>query len=42
MWEEIEDFIDSEVEVCPECGAPLNDGGTCPKCDDGEEEYGIA
>lgn len=25
---------------CPECNTLLNDGGTCPKCDDGEEDYG--
>lgn len=24
---------------CKVCGTPLNDGGTCPVCDDGEEDY---
>lgn len=26
-----------ELPTCPECGTRLNDGGTCPICDDGEE-----
>ena len=26
-------------EKCDRCGVPLNDGGTCPVCDDGEEDY---
>lgn len=26
-------------ERCPKCGIRLTDGGYCPKCDDGEEEY---
>lgn len=25
---------------CEKCNTLLNDGGTCPKCDDGEEDYG--
>lgn len=25
---------------CDKCNTLLNDGGTCPKCDDGEEDYG--
>lgn len=24
---------------CEKCNTLLNDGGTCPKCDDGEEDY---
>lgn len=27
-------------KTCDNCGTRLNDGGTCPKCDDGEEDYG--
>lgn len=27
-------------EKCDNCGTLLNDLGTCPKCDDGEEDYG--
>lgn len=27
-------------EKCDKCGTLLNDMGTCPKCDDGEEDYG--
>lgn len=30
-----------EIRVCPNCGGPLNDGGTCPKCDDGEEDESL-
>ena len=26
-------------ERCEYCNTPLNDGGTCPVCDDGEEDY---
>lgn len=26
-------------ERCDRCNTPLNDGGTCPVCDDGEEDY---
>lgn len=26
-------------KCCKVCGTPLNDGGTCPVCDDGEEDY---
>ena len=28
----------SRRERCEYCNTPLNDMGTCPKCDDGEEE----
>lgn len=36
--------IEEEQEVTPRekcdiCNTPLNDGGTCPKCADGEERY---
>jgi hypothetical protein len=31
-WEE------QNGKTCDKCGTKLNDGGTCPKCDDGEEE----
>lgn len=27
-------------KTCDNCGTRLNDGGTCPKCDEGEEDYG--
>lgn len=30
-----------EIKTCPKCGSPLNDGGTCPKCDDGEEDESL-
>lgn len=30
------DTIDSNCEIC---GRPLNEMGTCPVCDDGEEDY---
>jgi hypothetical protein len=26
-------------DICAECGALLTDGGLCPICDDGEEDY---
>lgn len=33
-------FDDSQAgEVCDKCGKPLTDGGYCPVCDDGEEDY---
>lgn len=32
-WEEQKGY-----KTCDECGTRLNDKGTCPKCDDGEEE----
>ena len=33
-------FDDSQItRVCDKCGTPLTDGGYCPKCDDGEEDY---
>lgn len=28
-----------EHPTCDRCGIRLNDGGTCPVCDDGEEDY---
>ena len=28
-------------DTCAECGVPLTDGGRCPICDDGEEDYCI-
>lgn len=28
-----------EVATCEICGGRLNDGGTCPHCDDGDFEY---
>lgn len=31
---------DGNPEKCEKCGTLLNDMGTCPKCDDGEEDYG--
>lgn len=31
---------DGNHEKCDKCGTLLNDMGTCPKCDDGEEDYG--
>lgn len=39
-----DDYVDSHPTsekrcVCDKCGTPLNDGGTCPVCDDGEEDY---
>lgn len=30
---------DGNREYCDRCNTPLNDQGTCPKCDDGEEDY---
>ena len=32
--------IDDMDKRCEKCNTLLNDGGTCPKCDDGEEDYG--
>lgn len=43
-----DDYLDDYVDLhsghelrdtCDKCGKPLNDGGTCPVCDDGEEDY---
>lgn len=31
---------EGKAEKCEFCGTLLNDMGTCPKCDDGEEDYG--
>lgn len=36
------DQIDVSVLTCESCGGQLNDGGTCPVCDDGEEDLGEA
>lgn len=41
---QIEDDYTDECEfvvhdMCDRCGIRLNDGGTCPICDDGEEDY---
>ena len=37
--EEIEHIDELQnVAECDRCGARLNDGGTCPHCDDGEED----
>lgn len=36
--QEYRDTLNAEQhEACSECGAYLNDSGTCPVCDDGEE-----
>lgn len=41
----LEDYTEADTVnynvrgVCPECGIRLNDGETCPICDDGEEDY---
>ena len=35
----VDDFDTFERERCDKCNTPLNDGGTCPVCDDGEEDY---
>lgn len=36
-----DDVSHSEVAapVCDKCGTPLTDGGYCPVCDDGEQDY---
>lgn len=31
--------IEDMDKRCEKCNTLLNDGGTCPKCDDGEEDY---
>lgn len=38
---EEEEYFDEfdERNVCDKCGTSLTDGGYCPKCDDGEEDY---
>lgn len=33
-----EEFETVEHPTCDNCGMRLNDGGTCPRCDDGEED----
>lgn len=35
----ITESIDDMHRRCEVCNTLLNDGGTCPKCDDGEEDY---
>ncbi len=30
----------TEYTTCDSCGRRLSDGGYCPVCDDGEEDYG--
>jgi hypothetical protein len=48
MWERIKDEQEIKLEystvagsydTCPECGIRLSDGGYCPVCKDGEEDY---
>ena len=40
--EKLEQEAQEKVEKkCEKCGCRLNDGGTCPKCDDGDEKYNI-
>lgn len=34
-----ESFTDDMEKKCSKCNTPLNDMGTCPVCDDGEEDY---
>lgn len=34
-----EETARADFDTCPLCGRRLNDGGTCPVCDDGEEDY---
>ena len=29
----------SDISKCEICGTPLTDSGSCPRCDDGEEDY---
>ena len=40
--DEEQDFDDidrTEIDTCPECGTVLDDSGSCPICDYGEEDY---
>ncbi len=40
--DEEQDFDDikrTEIDTCPECGTALDDSGSCPICDYGEEDY---
>ena len=37
---ECNESVDDMDRRCEKCNTLLNDGGTCPKCDDGEEDYG--
>ena len=32
-------YDDEAPQYCSKCGTPLTDGGYCPICDDGEEDY---
>lgn len=36
----VTESIEDMDKRCEKCNTLLNDGGTCPKCDDGEEDYG--
>ena len=36
----LDESISDMDRRCEKCNTLLNDGGTCPKCDDGEEDYG--
>lgn len=36
----VKESIEDMHKRCEKCNTLLNDGGTCPKCDDGEEDYG--
>ena len=36
----MEESLNDMSRRCEECNTLLNDAGTCPKCDDGEEDYG--
>lgn len=38
---ELVDYVEDEPKnkYCDICGEKLNDGGTCPVCDEGEEDY---
>lgn len=36
----ISNVVSEEVGKCEHCGKPLSDNGTCPVCDEGDEEYG--
>ena len=33
--------IDRDPPTCEYCGSLLSDNGTCPVCDEGEEEYSV-
>ena len=36
----VDESVDDMEKRCEKCNTLLNDRGTCPKCDDGEEDYG--